>query len=450
MSGCPFSASRRGVLGGALGAAAALVAAGARGAQAHGGQDAGSQPGGAQAGSAQAGGPGDHPPLIKTDALQNGRVLPFYGPHQNGIVTPQQAHTYFAAFDIATDKRDEVSGLLQRWTAAAAALTQGDALGVNAPGAPPADSGDVLGLPPSRLTLTFGFGPGLFEKDGHDRFGLAKHRPEAFVDLPRFVGDQLDPARTGGDLCVQACGDDPQAVMSAVRQLMRLAYGAASVRWVQSGFLPGYAPDVTPRNLMGFKDGTFNVAVTDTAATDKHVWVGDEGGAWMRGGSYMVARPIRIALEHWDRMKLAFQEQTVGRTKVEGAPIGRPHEFDALDLDAVDGDGNPVIAENAHVRLAAPATNGGAQILRRGYSYDNGVSMVAERWPPWRHAMELDAGLFFVCYQRDPRAGFIRIFERMSKFDMLNQFVTHVGGGMFACPAGVREGRFVGQDLFDA
>jgi deferrochelatase/peroxidase EfeB len=201
---------------------------------------------------------------------------------------------------------------------------------------------------------------------------------------------------------------------------------------------------------MGFKDGTFNVAVTDPQATAQRVWVGDEGGAWMRGGSYVVARPIRIALEHWDRMKLSFQEQTIGRTKIEGAPIGRAREFDAIDLDAVDHDGNPAIAENAHVRLAAPQSNDGATILRRGYSYDNGVAMVAERWPPWRHAMELDAGLLFICYQRDPARGFIKIFDRMSKFDMLNQFVTHVGGGMFACPGGVEPGSYVGRGLFEA
>jgi deferrochelatase/peroxidase EfeB len=343
--------------------------------------------------------------------------------------------------------------MLQRWTQASAKLTQGRQLGVaTAPDAPAPDSGDVLGLKPSRLTLTFGFGPSLFTKDGAERFDLTRRRPAAFADLPRFVGDQLVPERTGGDICVQACGDDQQAAMSAVRQLMRLSYGVATVRWVQAGFLAGYDPKVTPRNLMGFKDGTFNVAVTDPAVMNQHVWVGDEGAgpdgqAWMRGGSYMVARPIRIALEHWDRMKLAFQEQTVGRTKVEGAPIGKAHEFDPIDLDAADADGNPLIAENAHVRLAAPQSNGGAQILRRGYSYDNGVSMVAERWPPWRHAMELDAGLFFVCYQRDPRTGFIKIFDRMSKFDMMNQFVTHVGGGLFACPGGVREGEYIGQGL---
>ncbi len=394
----------------------------------------------------------DHPPLTKTAALSTDKLLPFHGVHQNGIGTPMQGHTYFAAFDVVTDKRADLVALLRGWTDAAAKITQGISLDAATPDpdAPPADSGDVAGLAPSRLTLTFGFGPGLFTRDGVDRFGLAHARPAAFVDLPRFVGDQLVPERTGGDLSVQACGDDQQACMHAVRQLMRLAYGAATVRWVQAGFLPGYDPKVTPRNLMGFKDGSFNVDVTDAAAMDKHVWVGDEGGAWMRGGSYVVARPIRIALEHWDRMKLAFQEQTVGRRKASGAPIGGHDEFTPMDLDAVDKDGNPVIAENAHVRLAAPQTNEGATILRRGYSYDNGVSMVAERWPPWRHALELDAGLLFVCYQRDPRSGFIKIFDRMSKFDMMNQFVTHVGGGMFACPGGVAPGTYVGQRLFEA
>ena len=393
-----------------------------------------------------------HPPLVKTASLTQDRLLPFHGPHQNGIATPIQAHTYFAAFDLVTDKRAEVAGLLRAWTDAAAKLTQGQpvaALDGDAT-APPADSGEVRDLPPSRLTLTFGFGPGLFNKDGVDRYGLAKYRPAAFVDLPRFVGDQLVPERTGGDLCIQACSDDPQANFHAVRQMMRLADGVAKVRWVQTGFVPSYDPKTTPRNLMGFKDGTINPSPADAKVMDQHVWVGDEGGAWMRGGTYMVARPIRIALEHWDRMKLGFQEQTVGRLKASGAPIGGHDEFAPLDLDANDKDGNPVIAENAHVRLAAPQTNDGAQILRRGYSYDNGVSFVAERWPPWRQGLELDAGLLFICYQRDPRTGFIKIFDKMSKFDMMNQFVTHVGGGLFACPKGASTDRYIGQELLEA
>ncbi len=430
MSGCPFSgagggATRRGLFGAAAGLAAAASVRSARAEPA--------------------------PPLTETQPLQGERLLPFHGERQNGIVTPVQAHTYFAAFDLVTDKVADVAALMRVWTEAAARLTQGLPAGdaEDAPDAPTADSGDVIGLPPSRLTLTFGLGPTLFEKDGADRYGLAAARPAAFIDLPRFVGDQLVPERTGGDLSVQACADDRQAAMHAVRQLMRLADGVASVRWVQTGFVPGFEAKATPRNLMGFKDGTSNVPVDDAEALARHVWVGAEGPAWMRGGSYVVARPIRIALEHWDRMKLAFQEQTVGRRKLSGAPIGGQDEFAPLDLDGEDADGNPVEAENAHVRLAAPDSNDGARILRRGYSYDNGVSMVAERWPPWRHAIELDAGLLFVCYQRDPRTGFIKIFDRMSKFDMLNQFVTHVGGGMFACPGGVQKGRWLAQDLFE-
>ena len=37
----------------------------------------------------------------------------------------------------------------------------------------------------------------------------------------------------------------------------------------------------------------------------------------------------------------------------------------------------------------------------------------------------------------------------MAQFDMLNQFVTHTGGGLFACPGGIAQGEFVGQRLFE-
>jgi deferrochelatase/peroxidase EfeB len=128
--------------------------------------------------------------------------------------------------------------------------------------------------------------------------------------------------------------------------------------------------------------------------------------------------------------------------------MGGKNEFDKADYDATDKDGNPVIAENAHLRLAAPINNDGAQILRRPYSFNDGSNITAERWPPWRQAMEFDAGLLFVCYQRDVRAGFVKVFEKMSKFDMMNQFVTHTGGGLFACPGGIREGEYIGKPLF--
>jgi deferrochelatase/peroxidase EfeB len=381
-------------------------------------------------------------------AAPAGGVEAFWGRHQSGISTPQQTYAYIAAFDLGTEKLEEIIGLMRTWTAAAARLAQGqpaEPLTENL-GLEPNDSGEALGLPPRRLTLTFGFGPSLFAKDGADRYGLAERRPQALIDLPRFNGDQLVPERTGGDLCVQACADEPQIAFHAVRQLARLSYGAAKMRWAQAGFLPSNQRQETPRNLMGFKDGTMNLPVSNSPLLNQFVWVGDEGG-WMQHGSYMVVRPVRIALEHWDRMKLGFQEQVVGRRKQSGAPLGAQHERDAIDLDANDADGNPLIPENSHVRLAAPASNEGAQLLRRGYSYDNGLSFTAERWPPWRQGMEFDAGLMFVCFQRDPRTGFVKIFDRMSKFDMMNQFVTHVGGGLFACPPGAQQGGYIGQSL---
>jgi len=382
---------------------------------------------------------------------------PFLGPHQGGIATPPQTNTYFVAFDLVAKTVDEVTTMLRLWTDAAERMTAGetarplgDDLSVEGP-----DGGSALGLKPSRLTLTFGFGPGLFTKDGVDRYGLAARRPAALVDLPKFNGDQLQTARTGGDISVQACADDPQVVFHALRELDRLSYGLAQIRWAQAGFLPATPAGETPRNLMGFKDGAVNPPLAGAPLTpdaprgfDDVVWVGEEGPDWMRGGAYVVARRIRISLDHWDRSEVDFQEQVIGRHKYSGAPIGKLSEGDPLDLDRVDKDGNPLIPDNAHVRLGAASVNDGAQVLRRSYSYNDGVSFTAERWPPWRQGMLYDAGLLFIAYQRDPRLGFIKIYGNMSKLDALNQFTTHTGGGLFACPAGVREGEFIGERLF--
>jgi deferrochelatase/peroxidase EfeB len=372
------------------------------------------------------------------------RTEAFWGSHQAGIVTPAQSHCYFAAFDLTTDQRDDVINLLRTWTDAAARLTAGQTAQGPGQDSPASDSAEALGLAPARLTLTFGFGSGLFLKDGKDRYNLAAMRPEVLIDLPRFNGDQLVPEKTGGDLSIQACADDPQVAFHAVRQLASLSYGAAELRWAQTGFSSRPADGSTPRNLMGFKDGT-----QSPQHVDKVVWVGNDGPLWMRNGSYLVVRRIRMALEHWDRTELSFQEQTIGRQKYSGAPLGLKGEFEPLGLDRTDPDENLIIAENAHVRLGNAAANEAAEILRRGYSYNDGVNFTAERWPPWRQGMEYDAGLLFICYQVDPRTGFIKLFEKMAEFDMLNQFVTHTGGGLFACPGGAQQGEFIGQRLFE-
>jgi len=366
-------------------------------------------------------------------------IVPFWNEYQSGIITPQQAHTYFATFDLATDQVDDVIKMLKIWTEAAAKMTRGDLT--------TGDGGETLGLSPSRLTLTFGFGSTLFLKDGKDRYGLAALRPAGLVDMPKFNGDQLVPEKTGGDISVQACADDPQVAFHAIRQLSRLAGDTATLRWSQTGFISGGNGTETPRNLQGFKDGTQNPKQQEM---NQFVWVGSEGPDWMKGGSYVVVRRIRIALEHWDHTEVDFQEQIIGRHKKSGAPLGLKNEFEALNLDATDKDGNPIIPENAHVRLAAAANNEHVQILRRAYSYNDGANFTAERWPPWRQGIEYDAGLLFVAYQRDPRTGFIRMFDKMSKIDALNQFTTHTGSGLFAVPPGVRKGEFIGQHLFNA
>ena len=370
--------------------------------------------------------------------------IPFYGPQQAGITTPAQDRLHFAAFDVVTDSRDDVREMLRAWTAAAARMTAAAPAGPanDNPDAPPDDTGEALGLPASRLTLTIGFGPTLFTLDGNDRFGLAARKPEALVALPAFAGDTLDVDRSGGDICVQACADDPQVAFHAVRNLTRIGRGAVVMRWSQLGF--GRTSSTTrsqdtPRNLMGFKDGTNNVKAEDTAALSKHVWVRSAQPAWLQGGTYLVARRIRMLIETWDRASLLDQELTIGRVKDSGAPLGAAHaEFDTVDLDAKSDAGLPVIPVDAHIRLAAPSENEGIRILRRGYSFTDGMD---------QRLGQLDAGLFFISFQRDPDS-FVTLQRRLARIDALNEYITHDGSALFAVPPGVRPGGFVGQGLF--
>ncbi|MFI9238754.1 iron uptake transporter deferrochelatase/peroxidase subunit [Streptomyces sp. NPDC053079] len=372
-------------------------------------------------------------------AASAGDAVPFHGAHQAGIATAVQDRLHFAAFDVTTTDRAALVKLLQEWTAAAARMTAGHEVGEGAYGgqeeAPPDDTGEALGLKPSRLTLTFGVGPGLFEKDGKDRFGLKSRRPQALVDLPVFPGDNLDAARSGGDLCVQACADDPQVAVHAIRNLARIGMGKVAIRWSQLGFgkTSSTTPDAqTPRNMMGFKDGTRNISGTDKAALDKHVWVGEKDGAgWMTGGSYLVARRIRMHIETWDRTSLAEQEDIFGRDKGEGAPVGKQKERDEPLLKAMKPD--------SHVRLAHPDSNNGATILRRGYSFTDGTDGLGR----------LDAGLFFLAYQRDVRDAFIPLQRNLARNDALNEYIQHVGSAIFAVPPGVRDsGDWWGKALF--
>lgn len=422
----PAGLSRRGLFGLALGAGAAGLVAGA-GAGAAAGVAAGTDLGRAQERDAAA------------------MVYDFHGAHQAGIVTPVQDHLHFASFDMmARTDRTDLRSLLDDWTYAAARMTQGldvSATGAvgGSPEAPPDDTGEALGLPASALTITFGFGPTLFELDGVDRYGIAARRPPGLERLPAFLGDDLDPAQSGGDLCIQACADDPQVAVHAIRNLSRIAFGRARLRWSQLGFgrtSKTTAGQTTPRNLFGFKDGTANILSDDTAALDEHVWVSDtDEPAWMAGGSYLVARKIAMLIETWDRVRLSEQNAIIGRDKGEGAPLSGGDEFTQPDFDAA-GPAGPAIPPASHVRLAHPSFNDGTRILRRGYNFVDGNTTLGR----------LDAGLFFLSYQRTPDQ-FVRL-QRALSTDALNEYIRHIGSGLWAVPPGAEPGGTVGAALF--
>ena len=213
------------------------------------------------------------------------------------------------------------------------------------------------------------------------------------------------------------------------------------MRWSQLGFgrtSSTSETQETARNLMGFKDGTRNVLSEDKQAMAAHVWVGSETDQdWMRDGSYQVSRRIRMLIESWDRASLGDQQQTIGRLKDSGAPLTGTREHDAPDFDATAA-GEPVIPADAHVRLAAHETNGGIKILRRGYSYTDGMDVKTG---------QLDAGLFFIAYQKGP-AQFIALQRKLGVHDALNEYIKHTGSGLFACPPGVQPGASWGDPLF--
>jgi deferrochelatase/peroxidase EfeB len=427
--------SRRRFLGGAAAAAAGL-AAGVGVAAGYGIRSAGDD---ASAAAGTAAGTGD--PADRADA-----VVPFYGPRQAGISTTQQERLMFAALDVTTTDVEELQRMLGRWAAIAARLTEGQQVSDSPvrPEQPPFDTGEAMDLGPHSLTITIGFGPSLFD----DRFGLSGRRPAELAPFGTIPGDAvLKPAISDGDLCIQACADDPQVVFHAVRNLVRAARGTAVLRWSQLGFGRASATGAgqsTPRNLMGFKDGTNNIHADDTQALSGFVWVDPadnppESG-WMTGGSYLVARKIRMEIESWDTDPLTDQEKIFARHKSTGAPITGGDEFTPVDYAKTDAAGEPVVDINAHIRLAAHEQNGGIRLLRRGYNYTDGQDPDTGK---------LAAGLFFIAFQRDPHAQFKVLQIRLGKSDLLNEYIAHIGGGLWACPPGISgPGDWFGKALF--
>ncbi|MCP2334726.1 Dyp-type peroxidase [Actinomadura rupiterrae] len=348
----------------------------------------------------------------------------FHGAHQAGIEEAPLPRTTVVSFDVIARNRAELTDLMRTITDRARVLTAGgvpDGAGISGP---PTDSG-MLGpeVPGGNLLVTVGVGASLF--DG--RFGLAARRPDRLTAMPTFPNDALDPAWCHGDLSLQLSARDEDTVLHALRDIARHTRGAAQIRWRMDGFVSPPRPSGTPRNLLGFRDGTANPAPADLG---KLVWTPD-------GGSFLVVRLIRMLVEFWDRIGISEQEQLIGRARDSGAPLDGDREFDEPKF-AADPIGK-VIPLTSHIRLANPRTpqTAGNRILRRGFNYDRGVDA----------AGDLDLGLIFTCYQRDIPSQFEAVQHRL-KDEPLVDYIRPFGGGYFLVLPGVRDAKdYLGRAL---
>ncbi|MFU8875477.1 Dyp-type peroxidase [Micromonospora sp. SL4-19] len=352
-------------------------------------------------------------------------VEPFHGARQGGVATAPQAHAAFVAFTLkpGTD-RAALGRMLRLLSDDAARLTQGrPAL---------ADTEPELGLLPARLTVTFGFGPGLYTAAG-----LNDRRPPSVADLPSFRIDRLQARWSGGDLLLQICADDPLTVAHAQRVLVKDSRPFATVRWVQQGFrrAAGAEPGHTQRNLFGQLDGTANPKPGGPLETA--VWVPD-GPAWLRDSTTLVVRRISMNLETWDLLGRAERELAIGRRLDTGAPLTGTAEHDRPDFAATGPDGLTVIPDFSHL-TRSHVTDDRHMILRRPYNYDG--TPTAEG-----HA---DSGLIFASYQADITHQFLPIQQRLAEQDLLNEWTTPIGAAVFAIPPGCQDGGWIGQQLLD-
>ncbi|AGS70573.1 iron uptake transporter deferrochelatase/peroxidase subunit [Streptomyces collinus] len=363
-------------------------------------------------------------------SVGSGRAM-FHGKHQPGITEGLQARGHLVAFDLTPGAgRREAAALLRRWSGTAERLMAGETTGHD-------DTGVARDAGPSSLTVTFGFGHSFF-----GRTGLEKQRPGALDPLPDFSGDRLDKRRSDGDLWVQIGADDALVAFHALRAIQKDAGNAARVRWQMNGFnrTPGAtAHPMTARNLMGQVDGTRNPKPSD-ADFDRRIFVPPSGEpAWMANGSYAVVRRIRMLLDDWEKLSRPDQEAVIGRRKADGAPLSGGGETTPMDLEKADAKGEYVVPLNAHARITRPDRNGGAAMLRRPFSYHDGID--ADGTP--------DAGLLFVCWQADPLRGFVPVQRKLDRGDALSTYIRHEASGLFAVPGGAADGEYVGQRLLE-
>ncbi len=355
---------------------------------------------------------------------QQQATIPFYGEYQAGIMTPLQAYGTYAAFTLKPGTSvDQARSMMQLLTDDAARLAAGK------PTLP--DGEPYLATEPARLTSTFGFGPGFFNK-----LGLTGSLPAGFAELPSFSIDKLQPEYSGGDLVIHVGADNPLTVAHAARQLARTAHTFAEPLWSQTGFnRPQYgdSSDQTGRNLFGQVDGTVNPRTEKEF--DAQVWA-TSGPQWFRDGTCLVVRRIQMDFDGWDKLDDTKKETAMGRNLHNGAPLTGTKEFDTPDLAAKHDNGMPVIASFAHVRRAK-TENPAEKFLRRPLNYEDGLLPTGKP----------NAGLIFAAYMADIQKQFVPVQQRLADLDLMNTWTTPIGSAVFALPPGCQPGGYIGEGL---
>ncbi len=356
--------------------------------------------------------------------LAGAATVPCSGDHQAGIATPLQSFATFAAFALRPGvDRAGLTRLMKLWTDDISRLTDGrPSLGDPVP--------ELAGVP-ARLTVTVGFGPGVFAAAG-----LESKRPKWLKPLPAFKVDALESEWTGGDLLLQLCADDQVTISHALQVLTTTAGSFAAMSWQQKGFqrATGMTPEGSVhRNLMGFIDGIVNPR-PGTPDFDSVVWQG-ASPTWLVGGTAVVLRRFRFDLDRWTSLSTRQREEVFGRRVSDGSPLSGTSMADTSDLNARDANGLSAIPTFAHIRLAAPAKPG-ERILRRPYNFDDGFVGGVR-----------DSGLIFAGYCADPERQFVPIQQRLAEHDLLNTWIRAVGSAVFAIPPGFQPGTYLGQQL---
>ena len=236
--------------------------------------------------------------------------------------------------------------------------------------------------------------------------------------------------------------------MHAVRNLVRLGIGRGQRPLVAARLRPHVvdhrAAQATPRNLFGFKDGTDNLKAEDTdrAATSSS-GSADGDGRGLDGRRLLPGHPPDPDADRdlGPHARWPSRRRSIGRTKGSGAPLGRRARVRrAVDFAAHGADGEPAIAARRRTSaLAHPSQQRRRAILRRGYNFVDGSDGLGR----------LDAGLFFIAYQRDPRSQFVPMQRKLARHDAMNEYIRHVSSGRVRLPArGTRRRRLLGRGLF--